>query len=238
MAVFAMLGDGRAQDNEAAPTENATSIITLPPAFTETPVHDDVGLEKDVPIVTEVLEDDALAHLQRAQIFAENGNDQAAAEEYLLAGEKFLEQGMPFEASKALVEGIILQGGPNMPASRPQLGMLAEALYFSVPHDEFDSFIEELEVSEPRWPFIHLLEARSLLLNGEFARAERMIQDTFEREPDTLLAATVMAELKFVQGNYNEALEIVAWAMERPRAEGWLFEVLKDLEHSIEQALE
>jgi tetratricopeptide (TPR) repeat protein len=237
LAVTAILRPGRAQVSDAISSENASSIISLPSVLSETR-ETDIKLDEEPAIVDDVSEGNGFAHLQRAQTFAENGNDQAAAKQYLLAGEKFLEEGMPFDASKALVQGIMLLGGPDAAASKPQLGLLAEALYFSVPHEEFDSFIAELKGLGPRWPFLHLLEARSFILDGEYARAERIIQEALDREPGTLLVSTLLAELNIAQENYSEALSIIEETLLRPRVEGWLVEVLNDLKHTIEQALE
>ncbi|MCH7588734.1 MAG: serine/threonine protein kinase [Chloroflexi bacterium] len=236
MAIAAILTTGsKAQESDVLPTENASSIITLPSAIPESSTTDFGSGEENI-IVDEDFEDTGFEYLQRAQSFAESGNDQAAAKQYLLAGEKFLQEGMPFEASKALVQGITLLGGPDTPASKPRFGLLAAALYFSVPHEEFEPFIEELKTSGARWPFLRLLDARSFILDGEYARAERIIQDALDREPGTLLASLLLAELKIAQGNSSEALSIIEETLERPRIDGWMVDVLNDLKHTIEQA--
>jgi len=236
MAIAAILTTGsKAQESDVLPTESASSIITLPSAIPESSTTDFGSGEENI-IVDEDFEDTGFEYLQRAQSFAESGNDQAAAKQYLLAGEKFLQEGMPFEASKALVQGITLLGGPDTPASKPQFGLLAAALYFSVPHEEFEPFIEELKTPGGRWPFLRLLDARSFILDGEYARAERIIQDALDREPGTLLASLLLAELKIAQGNSSEALSIIEETLERPRIDGWMVDVLNDLKHTIEQA--
>jgi serine/threonine protein kinase len=180
--------------------------------------------------------DDALLHLRRAELLKEQGNDPAAAKEFVIAGRMFLEEGLPLDAAQAIVEGIKLEGGQDRPANNPTFALLTQALFFSVTEPGFDNFVESIVPEIPRWPIFRLLEARRLIIQSEFAQAERILNDPTLAEMDLALVDTAWAELFFAQEKYAEALEFVQKAIEQSSDRGWLSGHLKQFEGVIEDA--
>jgi len=177
------------------------------------------------------------AHLKLADAFHSEGMKEDASGEYLQAGMLFLEQDRVEEAVKALNEAIILQGG-LLDADPALVEKVVEVLFINATDKNLASIVARTSDEFSKWEVVRICEARSLLYNGDLEQAQFMIDDVLEKNQASHLAKTVLAEINFMRGKNQEALDSVKELQSYPNLPVWLGELLNQFEREIRSKME
>jgi tetratricopeptide (TPR) repeat protein len=181
--------------------------------------------------------DDLEAHRKLGDAYLEEGKLPQALDEYKRAVGLAFEQDRRLEGVEILSDMVKLQGGP-LQADRGWVDDLTEALFNNVHAEEFQAMDEIITKKFPDWVVIPILEARRLLLNGEYAESKRILDKVLEGSPDNVLAQAVSAELKFKTGENRDALASINSLLNDSRLPSWLRLHLANLQQEIKNTSE
>jgi serine/threonine protein kinase len=177
------------------------------------------------------------AHLMLADAYLQEEMHGESAEEYFEAGMLFLEQERLEDAIKAMNESIVVQGGIKE-ADAEKIEKLVEVLFVFAPDRKLTPMYTHSKAQFPNWEFLSVCQARNMLHNGDRDQAQGIIDEVLRRNPSNYLAKTVMAEINFMMGQHQEALDTVKELQTNPSLPDWLEGFLDQFQRDIRSNME
>jgi serine/threonine-protein kinase len=204
----------------------------------DTPIETEVGDSPVLPtaIFTDVPEEPRVAptvHLKRAEALVDEGKQEEASKEYMIAGEMFLQVDQPVNAAGALIQATILHGDLDREDDRKLISLLTQALFFSAPYDEIEQFADAFPSIDTRMPALQILEARRLIFTGDHENAQRILNGALAGDQANYLAIAIKAELLYTQGDLESASALISEVINQPGTYPWLRDHLHTLEGKI-----
>jgi serine/threonine protein kinase len=181
-----------------------------------------LGGENDLPGETELLNPDAL--FRHAESLVENGREILAAQEFLKAGNLFLEEQDYARAVDSYLRAIEVHA-PTVERSRLVEGQFTQALFLGSAEEHIWPLIDEIEQVYTDWPVLDIARARQSLFVGAFDEARGIIDAVLEEEPGNPLALAVLAEYHIMLDEFDVAERIIVKGLERSdELPAWLAE--------------
>ncbi len=169
-------------------------------------------IEEDLPGETELLSPDAL--FRHAESLVENGREILAAQEFLKAGNLFLEEEDYLRAVDSYLRAVEVHA-PTVERSRLVEGQFTQAIFLGSADDHVWPLIEKIEQFNADWPVVAIARARQSLFVGAFDEAREIIDAVLEEEPGNPLALAVLAEYHIMLDEFDAADRIIAKVFER-----------------------
>jgi len=178
--------------------------------------------EDDLPGETELLSPDAL--FRHAESLVENGREILAAQEFLKAGNLFLEEEDYARAVDSYLRAVDVHA-PTVERSRLVEGQFTQALFLGSAEEHVWPLIDEIEQVHTDWPVLAIARARQSLFVGAFKEAREIIDVVLEEEPGNPLALAVLAEYHIMLDEFDVAERIIVKGLERSdELPAWLAE--------------
>jgi serine/threonine-protein kinase len=171
------------------------------------------------------------AHLELARALESAGQLPRAYQEFLQAGELYLQQGAYSHAAETLLHAAGLQppGGQE-----PRLiELLTQALFLGAPSGEMLPLVQQASQLKPEFPNLAALEARSRIFLGEVEQARAILDGVLARRPEDLMAGAAMVDVLQAEGNTPGAIAQLDRLLSRPRLPDWLIKHLDELRASL-----
>ncbi len=179
-------------------------------------------IEEDLPGETELLSPEAL--FRHAESLVENGREILAAQEFLKAGNLFMEEDDYVRAVDSYLRAVEVHA-PTVERSRLVEGQFTQALFLGSADDHVWPLIEKIEQLNADWPVVAIARARQSLFVGAFDEAREIIDTVLEEEPGNPLALAVLAEYHIMLDEFDAAERIIAKVLERSdELQPWLAE--------------
>ncbi len=179
-------------------------------------------IDEGLPGEPELLSPDAL--FRHAESLVENGRDILAAQEFLKAGNLFLEEEDYLRAVDSYLRAVEVHA-PTVERSRLVEGQFTQALFLGSADERVWPLIEKIEQDNSDWPVVAIARARQILFVGAFDEAREIIDTVLEEEPGNPLALAVLAEYHIMLDEFDAAERIIAKVLERSdELQPWLAE--------------
>jgi serine/threonine protein kinase len=179
-------------------------------------------IDEGLPGEPELLSPDAL--FRHAESLVENGRDILAAQEFLKAGNLFLEEEDYLRAVDSYLRAVEVHA-PTVERSRLVEGQFTQALFLGSADERVWPLIEKIEQDNSDWPVVAIAQARQILFVGAFDEAREIIDTVLEEEPGNPLALAVLAEYHIMLDEFDAAERIIAKVLERSdELQPWLAE--------------
>ncbi len=179
-------------------------------------------IDEGLPGEPELLSPDALFH--HAESLVENGRDILAAQEFLKAGNLFLEEEDYLRSVDSYLRAVEVHA-PTVERSRLVEGQFTQALFLGSADERVWPLIEKIEQHNSDWPVVAIARARQILFVGAFDEAREIIDTVLEEEPGNPLALAVLAEYHIMLDEFDAAERIIAKVLERSdELQPWLAE--------------
>ena len=169
-------------------------------------------IEEDLPGETELLSPDAL--FRHAESLVENGREILAAQEFLKAGNLFLEEEDYVRAVDSYLRAVEVHA-PTVERSRLVEGQFTQAIFLGSADENVWPLIDKIEQFNADWPVVAIARARQSLFESAFDEAREIIDAVLEEEPGNPLALAVLAEYHIMLDEFDAAERIIAKALER-----------------------
>ena len=182
---------------------------------------EDLSKVEAARIVVDERPEDPQAHQQLAEAYLAEGNRPEALEEYHKAADLYFHQGQSIEGVKTLCDTIELQGGFSR-AEENWIDELTRVLFMSAESPDFDVMFDVVKQRACLGRSMQILQARRLLILGEYPNSKTILEDFLGEDEKNELARTVMAELFFMTGKNEDALEWVNELMVNTLLPEWL----------------
>ncbi|MEA1977543.1 MAG: protein kinase [Chloroflexota bacterium] len=169
-------------------------------------------IEDDLPGETELLSPDAL--FRHAESLVENGRDILAAQEFLKAGNLFLEEEDYLRAVDSYIRAVEVHA-PTVERSRLVEGQFTQALFLGSADEHVWPLIDKIEQFNADWPVVAIARARQSLFVGAFDEAREILDAVLEEEPGNPLALAVLAEYHIMIDEFDAAERIIVKVFER-----------------------
>jgi len=160
----------------------------------------------------ELLSPDAL--FRQAESLVENGRDILAAQEFLKAGNLFMEEEDYVRSVDSYLRAVEVHA-PTVERSRLVEGQFTQALFLGSTDEHVWPLIEKIEQFNADWPVVAIARARQSLFVGAFDEAQEIINPVLEEEPGNPLALAVLAESHIMLDEFDAAERIIARVLER-----------------------
>ncbi|MES0339050.1 MAG: protein kinase [Anaerolineales bacterium] len=160
----------------------------------------------------ELLSPDAL--FRHAESLVESGRDILAAQEFLKAGNLFMEEEDYVRAVDSYLRAVEVHA-PTVERSRLVEGQFTQALFLGSADEHVWPLIEKIEQFNADWPVVAIARARQSLFVGAFDEAQEIINPVLEEEPGNPLALAVLAESHIMLDEFDAAERIIARVLER-----------------------
>jgi len=179
-------------------------------------------IDEGLPGEPELLSPDAL--FRHAESLVENGRDILAAQEFLKAGNLFLEEEDYLRAVDSYLRAVEVHA-PTVERSRLVDGQFTQALFLGSADERVWPLIEKIEQDNSDWPVVAIARARQILFVGAFDEAREILDTVLEEEPGNPLALAVLAEYHIMLDEFDAAERIIAKVLERSdELQPWLAE--------------
>ena len=179
-------------------------------------------IDEGLPGEPELLSPDAL--FRHAESLVENGRDILAAQEFLKAGNLFLEEEDYLRAVDSYLRAVEVHA-PTVERSRLVEGQFTQAIFLGSADERVWPLIEKIEQDNSDWPVVAIARARQILFVGAFDEAREIIDTVLEEEPGNPLALAVLAEYHIMLDEFDAAERIIAKVLERSdELQPWLAE--------------
>ena len=195
-------------------------------------------LDRPTPPV-EVIDEDILSEpellspialFRHAESLVENGRDILAAQEFLKAGNLFMEEDDYAGAIESYLRAVEVHA-PTVERSRLVEGQFTQALFLGSAEEEVWPLLDKIEQFHTDWPVLAIARARQSLFVGAFDEAREIINTVLEGEPGNPLALAVLAEYHFLLDEFDAAERIIVKGLERSdEFPPWLAEHFHGLE--------
>jgi tetratricopeptide (TPR) repeat protein len=179
-------------------------------------------IDEGLPGEPELLSPDAL--FRHAESLVENGRDILAAQEFLKAGNLFLEEEDYLRAVDSYLRAVEVHA-PTVERSRLVEGQFTQALLLGSADERVWPLIEKIEQYNSDWPVVAIARARQILFVGAFDEAREILDTVLEEEPGNPLALAVLAEYHIMLDEFDAAERIIEKVLERSdELQPWLAE--------------
>ena len=168
----------------------------------------DEGLQSE----PELLSPDAL--FRHAESLVENGRDILAAQEFLKAGNLFMEEEDYVRAVDSYLRAVEVHA-PTVERSRLVEGQFTQALFLGSADEHVWPLIEKIEQYNADWPVVAIARARQSLFVGAFDETQEIINPVLDEEPGNPMALAVLAEYHIMLGEFDAAERIIVKVLER-----------------------
>ncbi len=195
-------------------------------------------LDRPTPPV-EVIDEDILSEpellspialFRHAESLVENGRDILAAQEFLKAGNLFMEEDDYAGAVESYLRAVEVHA-PTVERSRLVEGQFTQALFLGSAEEEVWPLLDKIEQFHTDWPVLAIARARQSLFVGAFDEAREIINTVLEGEPGNPLALAVLAEYHIMLDEFDAAERIIVKGLERSdEFPPWLAEHFHGLE--------
>jgi len=169
-------------------------------------------IDESLPGEPELLSPDAL--FRHAESLVESGRDILAAQEFLKAGNLFMEEEDYVRAVDSYLRAVEVHA-PTVERSRLVEGQFTQALFLGSADEHVWPLIEKIEKFNADWPVVAIARARQSLFVGAFNEAQEIINPVLEEEPGNPLALAVLAESHIMLDEFDAAERIIARVLER-----------------------
>lgn len=160
----------------------------------------------------ELLSPDTL--FRRAESLVENGRDILAAQEFLKAGDLFMEEGNYARAIESYLRAVEVHA-PSVERNRIVEGQFTQAIFLGSAEEDVWPLIEKIGQFYSDWPVLAIAKARQSLFLGAFDEARDLINPVLEEEPGNPLALAVLAEYHIKLNEFDAAERIIVKVLER-----------------------
>ena len=169
-------------------------------------------IEENLPGEPELLSPDTL--FRRAESLVENGRDILAAQEFLKAGDLFMEEGNYARAIESYLRAVEVHA-PSVERNRIVEGQFTQAIFLGSAEEDVWPLIEKIGQFYSDWPVLAIAKARQSLFLGAFDEARDLINPVLEEEPGNPLALAVLAEYYIKLNEFDAAERIIVKVLER-----------------------
>ncbi len=169
-------------------------------------------IEENLPGEPELLSPDTL--FRRAESLVENGRDILAAQEFLKAGDLFMEEGNYARAIESYLRAVEVHA-PSVERNRIVEGQFTQAIFLGSAEEDVWPLIEKIGQFYSDWPALAIAKARQSLFLGAFDEARDLINPVLEEEPGNPLALAVLAEYYIKLNEFDAAERIIVKVLER-----------------------
>ncbi len=171
-----------------------------------------------------------IALFRHAESLVENGRDILAAQEFLKAGNLFMEEDDYAGAVESYLRAVEVHA-PTVERSRLVEGQFTQALFLGSAEEEVWPLLDKIEQFHTDWPVLAIARARQSLFVGAFDEAREIINTVLEGEPGNPLALAVLAEYHIMLDEFDAAERIIVKGLERSdEFPPWLAEHFHGLE--------
>jgi hypothetical protein len=185
-------------------------------------------IDEGLPGEPELLSPDAL--FRHAESLVENGRDILAAQEFLKAGNLFLDEEDYLRAVDSYLRAVEVHA-PTVERSRLVEGQFTQAIFLGSADERVWPLIEKIEQYNSDWPVVAIARARQILFVGAFDEAREILDTVLEEEPGNPLALAVLAEYHIMLDEFDAAERIIGKVLERSDdIPSWLAEHFQWLE--------
>jgi hypothetical protein len=185
-------------------------------------------IDEGLPGEPELLSPDAL--FRHAESLVENGRDILAAQEFLKAGNLFLDEEDYLRAVDSYLRAVEVHA-PTVERSRLVEGQFTQAIFLGSADERVWPLIEKIEQYNSDWPVVAIARARQILFVGAFDEAREILDTVLEEEPGNPLALAVLAEYHIMLDEFDAAERIIGKVLERSDdMPSWLAEHFQWLE--------
>ena len=160
----------------------------------------------------ELLSPDAL--FRHAESLVENGRDILAAQEFLKAGNLFMEEEDYVRSVDSYLRAVEVHA-PTVERSRLVEGQFTQALFLGSADEHVWPLIEKIEQFNADWPVVAIARARQSLFVGAFDETQEIINPVLDEEPGNPMALAVLAEYHIMLGEFDAAERIIVKVLER-----------------------
>lgn len=172
-------------------------------------------------------------HLADAERFLEQGDYDAAFDEFIVAGDLFAAAGDLPSAAKTYVEAWEIAETQSPNDRRRLNSRLVEVLFIGASDEASWPQIDRAYEREPELDMMKLVVARRMLYSDEPDEAMRMVDSVLAQKPDDPFARTVMAEFDMMYGNPEEAAAIINGLLESRPTTPWLVDHLMEMKAKL-----
>jgi tRNA A-37 threonylcarbamoyl transferase component Bud32 len=193
----------------------------------ETPMVSPVAVETESPTVRQAraaVEADPAnpqAHLDLAGALSDADFPQLAEEQFVIAGDLYHQMQNYPEAAQAYSKALDLQGGPGADPP-PWIDPLMESLFLGAEAQTTWVLVNDLQLRYADWSALRPVAARSLVQQGQVARAMELVNATLAGKPDDPVALAVLAEINLLDNRTDQAMENTERALRQPNLPDWL----------------
>ncbi|TET29569.1 MAG: tetratricopeptide repeat protein, partial [Anaerolineales bacterium] len=168
-------------------------------------------IDEGLPGEPELLSPDAL--FRHAESLVENGRDILAAQEFLKAGNLFLDEEDYLRAVDSYLRAVEVHA-PTVERSRLVEGQFTQAIFLGSADERVWPLIEKIEQYNSDWPVVAIARARQILYVGAFDEAREILDKVLEEEPGNPLALAVLAEYHIMLDEFDAAERIIGKVLE------------------------
>ncbi|MCK5634131.1 MAG: protein kinase [Anaerolineales bacterium] len=169
-------------------------------------------MEDDVPGEPEQLNPDSL--FRHAESLVEGGRDLLAAQEFLMAGDLFMEEGDNARAAESYLRAVEVHPS-SVERNRLVEGQFTQAIFLGSAEKHFWPLIEKIEELYSDWPVLAIAQARQRIFAGAFDEARELINMILEEGPENPLALAVLAEYYVKLDEFDAAERIITRVLKR-----------------------
>ncbi len=169
-------------------------------------------IEENIPDEPELMSPDAL--FRRAETLVENGRDILAAQEFLKAGDLFMEEWDYARAVDSYLRAVEVHS-PSVERNRVVEGQFTQAIFLGSTEEDVWPWIDKIGQFYSDWPVHAIAKARQSLFVGAFDESRELINTVLEEEPGNPLALAVLAEYHIKLDEFDAAERILVKVLER-----------------------
>lgn len=173
-------------------------------------------------------------HVRRAEALLKEGDTRAAYNEFVKAGDMFMEQDNYPAAVESYLRAADVQDELNLPDGR-LLGKFTQALFLGAPEPPMWPLLERLYDGFPDRDLIQIAAARARLYAESPEVALEELGPVLERNPDSPFARAVQAEIHLTLGEPEIAREIVTALLEDAPLLPWFSEHLQRMKRMLSE---
>ena len=238
MLTFAVAASQEMRPQPTTPASPALQQIAAPQQPTALPLQPTPALPTEAPAETDPIQaaqaavdsrpEDPQARVELAKALEAAGQVDRAYQEYLKAGDRFLQRAEYALAADALLAAARLRPQPQV--QDPMLAeLLPQALFLGALGDDMLPRVQAASEISPPEVDLRALEARARLFMGEIGRARLLIDGALAEHPEDFLAGAVMVDLLQAEGKRPQAIDQADRLLSRPKLPDWMVKHLTEL---------
>jgi len=238
MLTFAVAASQEMRPQTTTPASPALQQTAAPQQPTALPLQPTPALPAEAPAETDPIQaaqaavdsrpEDPQARVELAKALEAAGQVDRAYQEYLKAGDRFLQRAEYALAADSLLAAARLRPQPQV--QDPILvQLLPQALFLGAPGGDMLPWVQAASEIAPPEVDLRALEARARLFMGEIGRARLLIDGALAEHPEDFLAGAVMVDLLQAEGKRPQAIDQADRLLSRPKLPDWMVKHLTEL---------